>query len=467
MNETKRLIKNTGLIAVGKMSTKVVSFFLLPLYTALLSAEELGTVDYIISISTFCVPFVSFLMDEAVFRFLIDCKNNDESISAISSSMFLVVIGNLLFLLVGIPIMIAIHYKYTVYMILYVLSAVLTMMTAALLRGFGKTSKYVLLSFLVSLITVVMNVVLIAFLKIGLVGMLISSIAAHTVVPLIFIFSMRLWEYFRLKSINKPLLKEMVKYSVPLIPNKISWSIINLSDRIIIMNFINSTASGLYAAAYKFPNLVDTVYGFFYQSWKESSARALQDSGTDGFYNSIYKYLKKFMFSFVLCLTAFMPIIFNILINKSYNEAIMYIPPLVLSTYFANISGFYGGIFTAYKDTKIMGTTTVVSAVINLGVHFALINYIGLYAAALSTFVSNIVVYVYRKIKVKKYINLKENNFENISAVIVMGLVWILFYSNKNSLHVTGYIVSAVYSVIINHEMLRKISTKLIRRVKH
>ena len=27
---------------------------------------------------------------------------------------------------------------------------------------------------------------------------------------------------------------------------------------------------------------------------------------------------------------------------------------MLLGTYFANISGFYGGIFTAYKDTKII-----------------------------------------------------------------------------------------------------------------
>ena len=352
-------------------------------------------------------------------------------------------------------------------MILYVLSSVLTAMVASLIRGMGKTSKYVLLSFLVSTITVVMNVVLIAVLKIGLVGMLIASITAHTVVPLIFIFSMKLWKYISFKSIDKSLLKDMVKYSVPLIPNKISWSIINLSDRIIIMNIINSTASGLYAAAYKFPNLVDTVYGFFYQSWKESSARALQDSGTEAFYNSIYKYLKKFMFSFVLCLTAFMPIIFNILINKSYNEAIVYIPPLVLSTYFANISGFYGGIFTAYKDTKIMGTTTVVSAIINLAVHFALIKFIGLYAAAYSTLISNVVVYIYRKIKVKQYIDLNENWFENISAVVVMSLIWVMFYSNQTLLHITGYVVSASYAIIVNREMLVSVFKKFIRRVKH
>lgn len=74
MNERRRLIKNTGIIAIGNISTKLVSFFLLPLYTAVLSTAEYGAYDYIISIATFCVPFVSVLMDESIFRFLIDCK---------------------------------------------------------------------------------------------------------------------------------------------------------------------------------------------------------------------------------------------------------------------------------------------------------------------------------------------------------------------------------------------------------
>ena len=101
---------------------------------------------------------------------------------------------------------------------------------------------------------------------------------------------------------------------------------------------------------------------------------------------------------------AFMPIVFRILINKNYYSAIYYVPILLLATYFANISGFYGGIFTAYKDTKIMGTTTVVAAIINLGVNIAMIRIFGIYAAAISTLVANFTVYIYRRIKVGKYI---------------------------------------------------------------
>ena len=93
MNEKKRLIKNTGIIAIGNISTKLVSFFLLPLYTTLLSASEYGVFDYILSIATFCVPFVSVLMDESIFRFLIDCKKQEEKEKVISTSLIIVLTG--------------------------------------------------------------------------------------------------------------------------------------------------------------------------------------------------------------------------------------------------------------------------------------------------------------------------------------------------------------------------------------
>ena len=50
------------------MATKLVSFLLLPLYTSVLSTGDYGTVDYINTIALFCVPAVSLLMDEALFR---------------------------------------------------------------------------------------------------------------------------------------------------------------------------------------------------------------------------------------------------------------------------------------------------------------------------------------------------------------------------------------------------------------
>ena len=45
MNREKQLIKNTAIITIGKICTQMITFFLLPIYTAILSTEEYGVVD--------------------------------------------------------------------------------------------------------------------------------------------------------------------------------------------------------------------------------------------------------------------------------------------------------------------------------------------------------------------------------------------------------------------------------------
>ena len=462
MNEKKRLIKNTGIIAIGNLSTKLVSFFLLPLYTALLSTSEYGTFDYILSIATFCVPFVSVLMDESIFRFLIDCKTENQKKKVISTSVLVVIIGMFCFSIIGIPIMQILHYKYTYYAIIYILLNVVSGMLSALLRGIGRTDQFAVFNFLLGSSQILLNVFFIAVLRWGLIGMLLASIIAQLIVSVIFILKIHLWKYISFKSIDNILTKKMIQYSFPLIPNKVSWTIINLSDRIILMNVVGSGATGLYAVSYKFPNLMDTVYGFFYQSWKESSARVLGDESQNEFYNLVYRYLKNFMFALVVGMIAFMPLVFHVLINESYYKAIYYVPILLIATYFANISGFYGGIFTAYKDTKIMGTTTVAAAIINLAVNILLIKWIGIYAAALSTLVSNYAVYIYRKKKVKQYISLKEDWKNSIISMVTMILILVMFYTEQTLYITIACILAVVYAIFMNQEIIKIIFKKII-----
>lgn len=464
MKETNRLLKNTGIIAIGNLSTKAISFFLLPLYTAILSTHEYGIIDYIITLSMFCVPCISFLMDEAIFRFLIDCKNKEEKSIIISNSFILVFIGIILFLVIIYPILVYVKYKYIWCLILFVISDIIATMISALLRGIGRTDAFAVYNFISSTIQIVLNIIFIAVFYWGIEGMLSAMIIGRVVATFVYIICLKLWQYIDLKKINIPKIKEMLKYAIPLIPNRVSWLIINLSSRIVIMNIMTSGALGIYAISSKFANLMDMIYGFFYQSWKESSARVLQSNDRDDFYNLVYKYLKGFMYSIVLLITSFMPIIFRFLIADTYSEAILYVPILLLATYFSNISGFYGGIFTAYKDTKIMGTSTIVAALINLVLMFIIIKFWGLYAVAISALIANIVVYQYRKIKVKKYVILIENRKKIIFDWIMTGIIFLLFYSMNINLQMIGILISIIYFVSMNYEILKLMKNKLANR---
>lgn len=464
MNETKRLLKNTGIIAIGNLSAKAISFFLLPLYTAILSTEEYGIIDYIITLSAFSVPFISCLMDEAIFRFLIDSKTDEDKTKIISISMFIVLIGSIVFIILVTPILYYTEYTYTILLIVFVFSEIVSVMLSALLRGIGRTDAFAVYNFLSSVLQIILNVLFIAVFYWGIVGMLSAMIIGRVSVSIVYIYLLKLWRYIKYKAIDRKLTKDMIRYSIPLIPNRVSWLIINLSSRIVIMNILNGSFVGLYAISSKFATAMDMIYGFFYQSWKESSARVVQDDNKDEFYNMVYKYLKRFMYAIVLMITACMPFIFKILIADAFSEAILYVPILLLATYFSNISGFYGGIFTAYKDTKIMGTTTIVAAVINLVLMIASIQYGGLYAVSIAALIANFVVYQYRKIKVRKYVILKENKYGILSDWLITGIIFGLFYSMNLNLQILGMILAFVYTFVTNYTVFKIILKKVLKK---
>ena len=412
MGETRRLIKNTGIIAVGGMATKLVSFLLLPLYTSVLSTGDYGTVDYINTIALFCVPAVSLLMDEALFRFLIDCRTDEDRAKTVTASC------------------------------------------AVLLAG--------CVCFTVLAILVWLNVLFIAVLRWGVVGMLSATVIAQGVVALSFMVMRKLWRYIDPSSFSIIYARDLLRYSFPLIPNKVSWTINNLLDRLIIMNTLGASSAGVYAVSYKFPGVMDQVYGFFYQSWKESSARALNsDEDESAFYNSVYRALRRFMMSVVLLMSALMPLVYGILIKGSFGEGLLYVPILLLATYFSNISGFYGGIFTAHKETGIMGTTTAVSAALCAALCVLLIPHFGLYGASVATLLAMIVVNEYRRIKVAKFTKLVEDRFEQVLTLVSIVGVFVFYYL---SAYGAGFLcaiaclaIALAFSVYMNADILRNL----------
>jgi O-antigen/teichoic acid export membrane protein len=470
VGESKRLIKNTGIIAVGGMATKLVSFLLLPLYTTVLSTAEYGTVDYLQTIALFCVPAMSLLMDEALFRFLLDCDTKEERTRVVTSSCVVSLAGCLVFVVGAAIVWFVFRPENIAWVIVLVFSGTILQMASAFLRGFGDTIGYTLMNFIASAATIAMNVIFIAIFHWGVVGMLSATTIAQGVTAVAFLVAKRLWRYLDRSAVDKDEMAVLIRYSIPLIPNKVSWTIMNMLDRLVIMNTIGADAAGVYAVAYKFPNVMDQVYGFFYQSWKESSTRVL-NSGEDRnvFYNVVYKALRRFMMAVVLGMIALMPIIYGVLIKGNFSDGLFYVPILLLATFYSNISGFYGGIFTAYRDTGIMGMTTMVSAGLCVVLCFVLIPPLGLYGASLATVVPTFVVNEYRRIKVAKYAKLEEDRREQVLTVISCAVVFALYYTfayTGNVLSIVGCLAVAVaFFVIANRPVIARVLQIVKRRI--
>lgn len=466
MNKGKRLAKNTLIISVGKFSTQLVSFFLLPVYTSILTDAEYGTFDYINSLAVFLIPCITLLMEEAMFRFLIDSETYEEKKNVMSQALLLIsinlgIVSIILFLILSI-----IGYEYKIYLILYMFASIYNSFSQSFLRGLGKVKLFSISAFTSSVMTLMLNIVFIVFLKSGVKGLLLAFITSNILTPTIIFIKLKIWEYLSLKKVNIKQMREMLKYSIPLVPNSISWSIINLSDRLIVTNFLGASSNGILAVAHKFPNIMNTIYGYFYTAWKEEASRAIKEDNPNKFYNYIYDILSRFLIAISLGMISILPFVFNIFVNESFNEAYKYIPLLVIAMYFGNISGFYGGIFSANKKTKIMGTTTIFSAVINIVINILLIKSLGIYATIASTFIANLTVCIYRYIKLKELVVLKNNYKLYLSTIVILIITTICYYSSKRIVNIIGFSVMIVYVIYINKNVLLSILLKVKEKIR-
>ena len=93
------LIKNTIIFTLGNLGSKLISFFLIPLYTNALTTAEYGVVDLVATVGTVAVPILTLNICESVMRFALDKDANTRKITQIGTGILLIgmMVGLLIF----------------------------------------------------------------------------------------------------------------------------------------------------------------------------------------------------------------------------------------------------------------------------------------------------------------------------------------------------------------------------------
>ena len=457
MNKKKQLAKNTIIIFFGKVCTQLISFLLLPLYTAYLKTSEYGIVDLIQTYVTLLVPIITLELEMSIFRWLIDSRGKEKDTDKLISNNFYVLllsltIFSILFFIV--TLFVDIPFKYII--LIDIIVCVLSGNFLQISRGLGKIMDFSISCILTGLTTVLSNIFLIVFLHMQAEGMIISMALANFICAAYLFIKLKLYKRINFKLIDHKLLKEMYKYSIPLVPNGISWWIVNVSDRSIISIVLGATANGFYAISNKFPTIISSLTGIFNLSWSESASLHINSKDRDEFFSDITNTIIKLFSSLGVGMIACMPFVFPIMINSKYNEAYMYIPPLVLATVFNVLICLYSQIYLAKKMSKQVASTTIMGAIINILLNIIFIRYIGLYAAALSTTISYLIMAVYRHFDLKKYVNIKIEKSLIIQMIIIYSIAISAYYINNIYLNIISLIMACFYSFIINKDFLYK-----------
>ena len=261
MSRNKELIKNTFIILVGKVSTQLITFLLLPIYTIFLSTTEYGKVDLIITYINLFAPLISLQLEYAAFRYLLEArKKEEEQGKIICNTLLILSIISIICIIIFIPLYSIINYRYAVHLIIILIITMFANMLLQFARGLGDNLNYSIASFIAGVSNALISILLVVFLKKGIAGILLAMIISNMLCVIYLSFKLKLYRIVFKYEYDKTLLKILLKYSIPMIPNSICWWIISVSDRSVITWILGAAANGIYSVAAKFSGVIVTLY---------------------------------------------------------------------------------------------------------------------------------------------------------------------------------------------------------------
>src|SRR5699024_8185167 len=249
---------------------------------------------------------------------------------------------------------------------------------------------------------------------------------------------MRFGKYIASKSYSKENLSVFLKYAIPIIPGAASWWIITMSDRYFITAYLGMDANGIYAVANKIPAILLMMNTVFSLAWKDNAIISFDASNKNAYYSNVFRHFFRLMTTAVICLTLLAKPILALVIGASFYSAWQYIGILLLGTLFNAFSLFWAAGYHGAKKTNVIFVTSIIGAFVNVLFNVIFIQFLGMYAVVISTFLALLITWVLRLFSAKPYFNIKMNVRGLVVFFILIPLaIFIRFIFNEISISIS------------------------------
>ena len=469
MGRYKYLITNMGLLTLSNFATKLLSFFLVPLYTSVLSTSEYGTYDLFNTTISLLVPLLTVDIQEAVLRFSMDDNADQDKIWYVGCrysiiSCMIVFAGLLVNRVTGISLILQ---QYEVeFFFLYALTA-FTGVILYFSRGTGRIADLSVAGVISSAVMLSCNIFFLLVLRIGLYGYFLASILGSAAQCFYLLARARIWKKIRKHRDDVVLRKEMTHYSKPMIANAISWWVNNASDRYIVTWLCGIAVNGIYSVSYKIPSIMSILQGIFSQAWTLSATKEFDAEDKDGFFINIYNVYNFLLVIICSGLTVMDKPLAKLLFAKDFYSAWKYAPFLMISTIFSGMAAFLGGILSALKKSGLFAKSSVITAIVNTILNVILVLLIGPLGAAISTAFAYFLMWAIRLNQIKKCIKLRVNFVRDLTAYVILVIQAVLLLVLQSDRIFCWYqLVFVLIILLLYVKEMKSVCMKFLSKIK-
>ena len=403
-----KFLKDIGVYAIGNIGSKIITFLMVPLYTYFVHDKaDFGYYDVCLTICFLLVPFVTLQLRDGAFRFLLDCDDNTQRRSIVTFVSRALASTLLLSVLVTIVLAMTRRIDYLGYILGLLIAMSLQEVYSQVFRGLGNNRAFVAVGILSALGIGIFSIIFVAGLGWGIKGIFVANIVARVLALLIVEFRVRLVTRHTQWNIStREVGREILRYTLPLLPGSLCWWLTGSSDRLFIQHFLGFDVNGVYAVATRFTGIISTLAIIFYQAWQETAILQYNSPDRNRFFSKMFNGYIFLLATILIGYVFLLKVNYGLLFADTYSESLKFIYPLGVSAVIFAIAAFFDMGYQCAKDTPRTLPAIVLAAVVNVALNFLLIKPLGVAGVIITQLVTYAVLVIYRWHDMKRYFKL-------------------------------------------------------------
>ncbi len=393
--ETGLLLKHASIYGMAPVIGRVVSFFMIPLYTSYITPTEYGIMELVHVVVSLLQTVIGMGIVSGIAVFYFEAKTQEDKNKVVSSAflglggMALFTIAILMFfssLLAELVLDSAELAKYFYVSFAAMGFGVLNDINTNYFRIEKKSKTVVVISLSTLIVNVSLNIFFLVYLDMGVWGIFLSTLivaSANLLIVTPFIFKRIGF------NISLDVMKKLIKFGLPLIPSNLASYLVVASDRLFIKHYVSVAETGIYSLGYKFGVLVNNfVTTPFNQIWGPRRLEMFKKGNSEEIFCRIFTYYTFTLILGGLIISVLSRDIVQLMAAEAYWASYKIIPLITLAhIIFSFFYHFNIGIMVE-KKTKYFAYINIINAIVNLALNFILIKRYGMWGAGFSTLIS-------------------------------------------------------------------------------
>jgi O-antigen/teichoic acid export membrane protein len=393
--EIQTAVRHTAVYGLGNALAKFIGFLMIPFYTHYLNPVDYGILEILDLSMSLLGMFLAMGMTAAMLRCYAAADSDEAQRGVVGSAfLFAAVTGLIVFGLAfrAIPAVSAMIFgpktppvylltAFASFIIGYIVNVPRTYLRAREASGW-----FVGVETATLLLMLVLNIVFIAVLRIGLMGILCSSIVAAGLQLIV----LTGWMLRRVPMrYSSPALHRMLAFGLPLMFSNMAVFTLNFADRFFLQHLRSLDVVGIYAVGYKFAFMLNfLLVQPFYTMWQSRMYVAHKNPRHGLIFRQMCILYSVLLISAGLTLAVFSPEIVHLMVGPQFADCQEVIPVVALAYVFYGL-GYFAETGMLLRDrTKLVGLLGACAAILNLGLNYFLISWFGMMGAAWATLLS-------------------------------------------------------------------------------